>query len=211
MSKTWLGFFGIATPQLKQFVQHSSSSVTFVRYMLSRPAPFQPRTRCKIPTGLESQSTGTMHKHSRLRHLTACHGPNISQRNSRDHQRRLARFMDSLGRCSQDVRDGSIKLQLLSELLEEYCDSMGIDTSHIAAGSHWQLGKVERHGHWFAKIFDRVCDECQPTSEGESVDCVLQTQIAKNALRSEAGASPYQLVFGRNPRIVKICCKMTLM
>eukprot|EP00435_Cladocopium_sp_Y103_P057771 s2526_g20.t1 len=89
----------------------------------------------------------------------------------------------------------------LSEMLGDYCDSMGIDTSHIAADSHWQLGKVERHGHWFAKIFERVCDECQPTSGEEFVDCVMQTQIAKNALISEAGASPYQLVFGRNPRV----------
>eukprot|EP00435_Cladocopium_sp_Y103_P057558 s34_g19.t2 len=89
----------------------------------------------------------------------------------------------------------------LSDLLGDYCESMGIDTSHIAADSHWQLGKVERHGHWFAKIFERVCDECQPTTSHEFVDCVLQTQTAKNALISEAGASPYQLVFGRNPRV----------
>ena len=67
----------------------------------------------------------------------------------------------------------------LSEMLGEYCENMGINVQHIAADSHWQLGKVERHGHWFAKIFERVCDECQPTSAEEFVDCVMQTQVAK--------------------------------
>ena len=31
--------------------------------------------------------------------------------------------------------------------------------------------------------------------------CNSQTQIAKNSLISESGASPYQIVLGRNPRI----------
>eukprot|EP00435_Cladocopium_sp_Y103_P053201 s487_g17.t1 len=69
------------------------------------------------------------------------------------------------------------------------------------ADAHWQLGKVERHGQWFAQIFERVIDECRPQSAEEFVDCVMQTLCAKNALISESGVSPYQLVFGRNPRI----------
>eukprot|EP00435_Cladocopium_sp_Y103_P019462 s1915_g4.t1 len=89
----------------------------------------------------------------------------------------------------------------LSDMLGDFCESMGINVQHIAADSHWQLGKVERHGHWFAKIFERVCDECRPSTPEEFVDCVIQTQTAKNSLISESGASPYQLVFGRNPRL----------
>eukprot|EP00435_Cladocopium_sp_Y103_P030061 s1739_g7.t1 len=89
----------------------------------------------------------------------------------------------------------------LSDALGEFCEAHGIDMQHIAADAHWQLGKVERHGHWFSQIFERVADECRPTTAEEFVDCVLQTQTAKNALISESGASPYQLVFGRNPRI----------
>ena len=58
-----------------------------------------------------------------------------------------------------------------------------------------------RHGQWFARIFEKVIDECRPTSAEEFVDCVLQTQVAKNSLITEQGASPYQLVFGRNPRV----------
>ena len=89
----------------------------------------------------------------------------------------------------------------LSDELGAFCESNGIDLQFIAADSHWQLGKVERHGQWFANIFEKVSDECHPKTGEEFVDCVLQTQVAKNSLISESGASPYQLVFGRNPRI----------
>ena len=89
----------------------------------------------------------------------------------------------------------------LSKSLGSFCESLGIDQLFTAADSHWQLGKVERHGQWFARIFEKVIDECRPTSAEEFVDCVLQTQVAKNSLITEQGASPYQLVFGRNPRV----------
>ena len=89
----------------------------------------------------------------------------------------------------------------LSDSLGSFCEGLGINAQHTAADSHWQLGKVERHGHWFAKIFERVCDECHPKTAEDFVDCVLQTQVAKNSLITEAGASPYQLVFGRSPRV----------
>eukprot|EP00435_Cladocopium_sp_Y103_P072224 s637_g39.t1 len=89
----------------------------------------------------------------------------------------------------------------LSDALGDFCEAHGIDMQHIAADAHWQLGKVERHGHWFSQIFERVADECRPTTAEEFVACVMQTQTAKNTLISESGASPYQLVFGRNPRI----------
>ena len=70
-----------------------------------------------------------------------------------------------------------------------------------AADAHWQLGKVERHGQWFSRILDRVCDEVKPSSEEEWLDCVVQTQTAKNSLLSQSGVSPNQMVFGRNPKI----------
>lgn len=89
----------------------------------------------------------------------------------------------------------------ISDALAEFLEGNGIKHHKIAADAHWQLGKVERHGQWFEKIFDRVCDECQPSDAEAFVDCVLQTQCAKNSLIATAGASPYQLVFGRNPRI----------
>ena len=89
----------------------------------------------------------------------------------------------------------------ISDALANFLEGYGIKHHKIAADAHWQLGKVERHGQWFEKIFDKVCDECQPSSAEAFVDCVMQTQCAKNSLIATAGASPYQLVFGRNPRI----------
>jgi len=89
----------------------------------------------------------------------------------------------------------------LSDALGEFCQSLGIDVAFTAAESHWQLGKVERHGHWFEKILLRVHDEHPPECAEHFVDNIIQTQVAKNSLISEAGASPYQIVLGRNPRV----------
>ncbi|CAE7581948.1 GIP, partial [Symbiodinium necroappetens] len=82
-----------------------------------------------------------------------------------------------------------------------YCNNAGIDMRHTAADAHWQLGKVERHGQWLCRITQRVLDEIRPASEEEWLECLSQAQSAKNTLLTEAGASPYQLVFGRNPRV----------
>ena len=89
----------------------------------------------------------------------------------------------------------------LGEVLGEFCNNQGITVEQTATGSHWQLGKVERHGGWFQNILQRVLDDVRPTSEEEYMTCIVQTQSAKNSLLTEAGASPYQYVFGRNPRV----------
>ena len=89
----------------------------------------------------------------------------------------------------------------LGAIFTDFCEQQGIAVEQTAAESHWQLGKVERHGQWFARILDRVIDEIRPQDEEEHTNCIVQAQSAKNALLTEAGASPYQLVFGRNPRI----------
>ena len=87
----------------------------------------------------------------------------------------------------------------ISEAMSDFCDDSGITMHQIAADARWQLGKVERHGQWFSRIFDRVCSEVHPTNAEQFADCVAQTQMAKNSLISQSGASPCQLVFGRNP------------
>ena len=89
----------------------------------------------------------------------------------------------------------------MSDLFNDFCQAQGITVLQTAAESHWQLGKVERHGGWFQSILKRVLDEVKPTSDEEYRTCIVQAQSAKNALLTQAGASPYQLVFGRNPRI----------
>ena len=89
----------------------------------------------------------------------------------------------------------------LGEVFGDFCNDQGIAVEQTATGSHWQLGKVERHGGWFQNILRRVLDEMRPASEEDYLTCIAQTQSAKNSLLTEAGASPYQHVFGRNPRV----------
>ena len=40
---------------------------------------------------------------------------------------------------------------------------------HTAADAHWQLGKVERHGQWLCRVFQRVLDEIRPQSNQSGV------------------------------------------
>ena len=89
----------------------------------------------------------------------------------------------------------------LGEVFGEFCNNQGIAVDQTATEAHWQLGKVERHGQWFQQIFARVVDEVRPENEEQWRTCIVQTQSAKNTLLTEAGASPFQLVFGRNPRV----------
>ena len=89
----------------------------------------------------------------------------------------------------------------LSEVLGHYCNDAGIDLRHTAAEAHYQLGKVERHGQWLHRVLQRVLDDMRPATEQDWQDCLCHAQTAKNSLLTEAGISPYQLVFGRNPRI----------
>ena len=89
----------------------------------------------------------------------------------------------------------------LSASFAEFCNNNGVDVQQTAAEAPWQIGKVERHGAWFQRVLARVIDEMQPKDEREWLSCVFQAQSAKNTLLTEAGASPYQLVFGRNPII----------
>jgi len=71
----------------------------------------------------------------------------------------------------------------------------------IAAEAHNQLGKVEKHGHLFELILQKVLDQMQPKSQSEFEACVMQTANSKNELIINKGLSLCQLVFGRNPRV----------
>ena len=46
-----------------------------------------------------------------------------------------------------------------------------------------------------------MIDEVRPETPEKWVECVIHAQSAKNALLSVAGVSPYQMVFGRNPKL----------
>ena len=77
----------------------------------------------------------------------------------------------------------------------------GIRIISSAAEAHSQLGKVEKHGHLFEVILQKVLDQVQPRDRQEYEQCIVQTMNAKNELLNQHGLSPCQLVFGRNPRV----------
>jgi len=70
-----------------------------------------------------------------------------------------------------------------------------------SAEAHSQLGKVEKHGHLFEVILQKVVDQVQPTSRQEFEQCILFSCNSKNEMLNNRGLSPTQHVFGRNPRI----------
>ena len=89
----------------------------------------------------------------------------------------------------------------LIEALCKSCEDEGTKVRHTAADAHWQLGKVERHGGLFAALFAKVLAEVAPATQAEWQECVTQTTVAKNSMLNVSGVSPYQFVFGRNPRV----------
>ena len=80
------------------------------------------------------------------------------------------------------------------------CEMQGITIRPIAAGAHWQLGKTESHGGWFAHVLDKIIEEHQPRSQEEWLSCVAHAHV-KNQMIQVHGHSPHQFVFGRNPHI----------
>ena len=82
-----------------------------------------------------------------------------------------------------------------------FLEQSGIRVLSTAAEAHNQLGKVEKHGHLFEVILQKVLDQTQPQSQQEYESCLIQTANSKNELINNKGLSPCQLVFGRNPRV----------
>ena len=78
-----------------------------------------------------------------------------------------------------------------------------------AAEAHNQLGKVEKHGHLFEVVLKAVIDQVQPKDREEFGQCVLAAcNSKKHDMVNSTGLSPAQHVFGRNPRIAVIVCRM---
>ena len=76
----------------------------------------------------------------------------------------------------------------------------GTNVRPIAAGAHWQLGKVESHGGWFARVLDKLVEEFHPQNREDWLQCVHHAHI-KNQMLQNHGFSPHQFVFGKNPHV----------
>ena len=88
----------------------------------------------------------------------------------------------------------------LSEALTTPQELAGAVISTTAAEAHWQLGKVEVHGGWFARVLDKVLSDCAPRDRHSWQECVTGAHC-KNELIQVYGMTPAQFVFGRNPRV----------
>ena len=76
------------------------------------------------------------------------------------------------------------------------CDSYNITIKKTAAESPFSNGLMERHNARLEKMLLKTCEE-----SGSGLEIALQWVInAKNSLSNVHGFSPYQLVFGMNPR-----------
>ena len=85
----------------------------------------------------------------------------------------------------------------LSEELGDFCEAQGIDLQHIATGAHRQLGKVERHAHWFSQIFERVANECRPSSSEEFVSVLYRGRLQRMLSSVKVEPAPINLFLER--------------
>eukprot|EP00435_Cladocopium_sp_Y103_P063629 s214_g25.t1 len=88
----------------------------------------------------------------------------------------------------------------LGEHMVGPCELEGSQIRPIAAGAHWQLGKTESHGGWFAHVLDKIIEEHQPQNQEEWLQCVTHAHV-KNQMIQVHGYSPQQFVFGKGVHI----------
>ena len=88
----------------------------------------------------------------------------------------------------------------MGENLQTHIEFEGTDVRQIAAEAHWQLGRTENHGGWFARVLAKIIDEHSPTNREEWEECVRHAHI-KNTMIQSYGFTPHQHVFGLNPSL----------
>ena len=84
-----------------------------------------------------------------------------------------------------------------NEEMKQFAHGANMKIKTTAAGSPWSNGVCERHNGVLTEIFlkFRLSSE---DSDQDVMDCAV---FAKNCLLDVQGFSPYQLVFGRSPRL----------
>ena len=88
----------------------------------------------------------------------------------------------------------------MGENLQSHMEFEGTDVRQIAAEAHWQLGRTENHGGWFARVLAKIIDEHTPNNREEWEECVRHAHI-KNTMIQSYGFTPHQHVFGLNPNL----------
>ena len=88
----------------------------------------------------------------------------------------------------------------LGDDLQTPLEFEGTHVRQIAAEAHWQLGRTENHGGWFARILSKIITEHSPRNQQEWEECVRHAHV-KNQMIHSYGFTPHQHVFGRNPHL----------
>ena len=86
--------------------------------------------------------------------------------------------------------------------VRDMCQNFNIEIKTTAAYSPWSNGLLERHNYTLTEILRKV-----KSDQNCDWDVALHWALmAKNSLANNHGYSPYQLVFGRNPKLPSILC-----
>ena len=84
-----------------------------------------------------------------------------------------------------------------NEHFRQLCEKVNITVKTTAAESPWSNGLCERHNQVLGQMLEKTMAET-----GCNLDIAVSWCInAKNSLHNVHGFSPFQLVFGRNPRL----------
>lgn len=77
----------------------------------------------------------------------------------------------------------------------------GTADERTAAFAPWQNGIAERHGQTWKSMFYKTMKGFSPQTHDDFEEIMDQVTLAKNTMLNRSGFSPYQRVYGKQPRI----------
>ena len=87
---------------------------------------------------------------------------------------------------------------MLGESLQALSESLGTSVKFMPAEAHWQLGRAESHGGWFARVLEKDIKEHSPSDKLAWERCVKHAHV-KSQMIQNYGYTPHQFVVGKNP------------
>ncbi|CAE8632217.1 unnamed protein product, partial [Polarella glacialis] len=85
--------------------------------------------------------------------------------------------------------------------VKDYFEAAGVEIRYAAAEAHHQIGRVERRNYILRRILEKVID-AMAVVDNEGFEAALDAALyAKNSGIKHYGRTPYQVAFGRVPRL----------